>query len=75
MKTQNEPAQQHSLGKKVEPRPVIKPDWKSVPGKQYHYINAKGERKYAPPVPDAPMHPDTWAEQFRKAMGSPWLPF
>ena len=48
------------LGKKVEPPKPVEPEWKAVEGKKYLYVNAKGQKRYAPPVPDTPMHPTPW---------------
>ena len=59
-----DPPESFGLGKKVVPREVITPDWKAVPGKQHHYVNKDGQKKYAPPVPDVPQSPswDLWGK-------------
>jgi hypothetical protein len=64
------------IGRKVEPETAPGPEWKAVPGKPHHYEhtsqrNADGTpvKRYAPPVPDCPMHPnpwDVWREYLRR---------
>jgi hypothetical protein len=57
------------IGKKVDTQTAPEPEWKAVPGEKYRYVNAKGQRKYAPPVPDCPQHVtpwDIWREYMRK---------
>jgi len=72
MKTPPERSHDLGLGKKVEPRPIITPDWRAIPGRPHHYEhtsqkNANGTpaRKYAPPVPDTPMRPDPALDWYR----------
>jgi hypothetical protein len=59
------------IGKKVEPETAPELEWKAIPGKQYHYINSKGQKAYCPPVPDGPMHPSPWDiwREYLKANG------
>jgi hypothetical protein len=57
------------IGPAVATETVPGPEWRAVPGKPHHYVNAKGQKRYAPPVPDCPMHPtpwDIWREYLRK---------
>jgi hypothetical protein len=58
------------IGQKVDTETAPEPEWKAIPGKPHYYVNAKGHKRYAPPVPDCPMHPSPWdafAEAMKKA--------
>lgn len=67
MKGPPEQAPDLGLGGKVAPRPIITPDWRKIPGKPHHYEHTRtGERKFAPPVPDAPFKPDPILDWYRK---------
>jgi hypothetical protein len=70
MRGQPENLHDVGIGKKVEAETSPELEWKKVPGKQYHYVNSKGQKAYCPPVPDVPQHgggmADIWREYLRR---------
>lgn len=41
----HEPGESMGLGKKIESRPIITPDWRPVPGKKDLWVNKAGQLK------------------------------